>query len=93
VGGETAQKLLGKVKQGGVFASVLGSPANAAMHPTVRVEAVFAQSNAALLRIMAEDVAAGRFAIPIDRMVPLAEAGDAQADAEKGGIGKILLLT
>ena len=26
VGGETAQKLLGKVKQGGVFASVLGPP-------------------------------------------------------------------
>src|SRR5277367_1973638 len=33
VGGETAQKLLGKVKQGGVFASVLGPPGNAAMHP------------------------------------------------------------
>jgi len=31
--------------------------------------------------------------IPIDRMVPLEEAGAAQAAAEKGGIGKILLLT
>jgi NADPH:quinone reductase-like Zn-dependent oxidoreductase len=91
VGGETAQKLLAKVKQGGVFASVLGPPANAAMHPTVKVETVVAQSDGATLRTMAEDVAAGRFVIPIDRMVPLAEAGAAQAAAEKGGVGKILL--
>ena len=40
VGGETAEMLLGKVKQGGVFASVLGPPANAEMHPTVKIEAV-----------------------------------------------------
>jgi NADPH:quinone reductase-like Zn-dependent oxidoreductase len=92
VGGETAQKLLGKVKQGGVFASVLGPPANAKLHPTVKIEAVQARPDAVTLRTMAEDVAAGRLVIPIDRMVPLAEAGKAQAAAEKGGIGKILLL-
>jgi NADPH:quinone reductase-like Zn-dependent oxidoreductase len=92
VGGETAQKLLGKVKQGGVFASVLGPPANAGMHPTVKIEAVVVRPDAAMLRTMAEDVAAGRFAIPIDRMVPLADASAAHAAAEKGGIGKILLL-
>jgi NADPH:quinone reductase-like Zn-dependent oxidoreductase len=92
VGGETAQKLLGKVKQGGVFASVLGPPANAKMHPTIKIEAVRTVPDAAALYTMAEDVAAGRLVIPIDRMVPLAEAGQAQAAAEKGGIGKILLL-
>jgi NADPH:quinone reductase-like Zn-dependent oxidoreductase len=92
VGGETAQKLLGKVKQGGIFASVLGPPANAKLHPTVKIEAVQARPDAGTLRTMAEDVAAGRLVIPIDRMVPLAEAGKAQAAAEKGGIGKILLL-
>jgi len=92
VGGETAQKLLGKVKQGGIFASVLGPPANAGMHPTVKIEAVEVRPDAAMLRTIAEDVAAGRFAIPIDRMVPLAEASAAHAAAEKGGIGKILLL-
>ena len=92
VGGETAQKLLGKVKQGGVFASVLGPPANAAMHPTVKIEAVQVSPDARMLRTLAEDVVAGRLMIPIDRMVPLAEAGKAQAAAEKGGIGKILLL-
>jgi NADPH:quinone reductase-like Zn-dependent oxidoreductase len=92
VGGETAQKLLAKVKQGGVFASVLGPPANAAMHPTVKIEAVQAVPDAKTLRAMAEDIVAGRFVIPIDRMVALAEAGAAHAAAEKGGIGKILLL-
>ena len=92
VGGETAQKLLGKVKQGGVFASVLGPPANAGMHPTIKIEPIQSRPDAAMLRTMAEDVAEGRLVIPIDRMVPLAEAGPAQAAAEKGGIGKILLL-
>jgi NADPH:quinone reductase-like Zn-dependent oxidoreductase len=92
VGGETAQTLLGKVKQGGVFASVLGAPGNAKMHPTVKVEAIQTVPDAGALRTMAEDVAAGRLVIPIDRMVSLAEAGEAQAAAEKGAKGKILLL-
>jgi NADPH:quinone reductase-like Zn-dependent oxidoreductase len=92
VDGETAQKLLGKVKQGGVFASVVGPPANAKMHPTVKIEPIQAKPDAAMLRTLAEDVAAGRFEIPIDRMVPLADAAAAHAAAEKGGIGKILLL-
>ncbi|WP_158942093.1 NADP-dependent oxidoreductase [Granulicella sp. S190] len=92
VGGKTAETLLAKVKQGGVFASVLGPPGNAKMHPTVRIEPVQAVPDTKTLRRMAEDVAEGRFVIPIDRMVPLADAGEAQAAAEKGGIGKVLLL-
>jgi NADPH:quinone reductase-like Zn-dependent oxidoreductase len=92
VGGETGQKLLGKVKQGGVYASVVGPPGNAKMHPTVKIEAVQSKPDAGMLRTMAEAVAARRLVIPIDRMVPLAEAAKAHAAAEKGGIGKILLL-
>jgi NADPH:quinone reductase-like Zn-dependent oxidoreductase len=92
VGGKTAEMLLGKVKQGGIFASVLGPPGNAAMHPTVKIEAVRVVPDAKMLRTLAEDVVAGKFLIPIDRMVPLAQAAEAQAAAEKGGIGKILLL-
>jgi NADPH:quinone reductase-like Zn-dependent oxidoreductase len=92
VGHETAENLLAKVKQGGVFASVLGPPANAKMHPIVRVESVRAVPDAVMLKTLAEDVAAGRFKIPIDRMVPLEDAADAHAAAEKGGIGKVLLL-
>jgi NADPH:quinone reductase-like Zn-dependent oxidoreductase len=92
VGGPTAEKLLGKIKPGGVFASVVGGPANAKLHPTIRVESVVMHPDTAALKSLAEDIAAGRFVIPIDRMVPLEEAGQAQTAAEKGGIGKILLL-
>jgi len=92
VGGKTAEMLLGKVKPGGVFASVVGAPGNAALHPTVTVEAVVMQADAVRIRALAEAVAAKRLMIPIDRMVPLAEAGAAQAAAAKGGIGKVLLL-
>lgn len=92
VGGETGQKLLSKVKQGGIYASVVGPPPNANMHPTVKIEAIQSKPDPGTLRTMAEAVAAGRLVIPIDRMVPLADAAKAQAAAEKGGIGKILLL-
>jgi NADPH:quinone reductase-like Zn-dependent oxidoreductase len=92
VGHETAEMLLGKVKQGGVFASVLGPPANAKLNPTIKIEPIRVVPDAAMLRTLAEDVLAKRLVIPIDRMVPLEEAGQAQAAVEKGGIGKVLLL-
>src|SRR5271154_2842222 len=37
VNGKTAEKLIAKVKPGGVFASVLGAPRNAGKYPTVKV--------------------------------------------------------
>ena len=92
VGGETAEHLLGKVKQGGVFATVVPPPANAKLHPTIRIEAVHAQPDPVALRTLADDIVAKRFMIPVDRMIPLAEAAEAQAAAEKGGLGKVLLL-
>jgi NADPH:quinone reductase-like Zn-dependent oxidoreductase len=92
VNGETAQLLLAKVKPGGIFASVLGPPANAKLHPTVHVEPVVCQPDPAALRILAEDALAGKFNIPIDRMLRLEQAAQGQKAAEKGGIGKILLL-
>lgn len=92
VGGETAEQLLGKVKQGGVFGTVVGPPANAKLHPTIRIEAMHAVPDPAMLRTLAEAVAAKKLVIPIDRMLPLSEAADGQRAAEKGGIGKVLLL-
>ena len=92
VGHDTADMLLAKVKPGGVFASVLGPPAAAALHPTVRIVPVMAVPDPAKLAEMAADVVAGRLKILIDRMLPLAEAADGQIAAEKGGIGKVLLL-
>jgi hypothetical protein len=62
------------------------------MHPTVHVEPIMAKPDARSLRTLAEDVLAGKLKIPIDRMIPLADAGEGQAAAEKGGIGKVLLL-
>jgi NADPH:quinone reductase-like Zn-dependent oxidoreductase len=58
----------------------------------VRIQPVFCVPDPVTLRTLAEDVLAGRFAIPIDRMLPLEKAAEAQAAAEKGGIGKVLLL-
>jgi NADPH:quinone reductase-like Zn-dependent oxidoreductase len=92
VGGATAETLLSRVKPGGVFASVLGMPANAKLNPTVRIVPVQVAGDAAMLRALAEEVVAKRLAIPIDRMIPLEDAGEGQAAAEKGGIGKVLLL-
>ena len=92
VNGDTAQTLIEKVKQGGVFASVVGPPANAKLHPTVRVVPVMAKPDAKALEVLAGDAAAKRLVIPVDRMVPMSDAGAAQAAAEKGGLGKVLLL-
>lgn len=92
VPGETAETLLSKVKQGGVFASVIGPPSNAALHPTVKIVPVMAVPDSTKLRELAEDVVAGKLKIPIDRMIPLEDAGEGQAAAEKGGLGKVLLL-
>ena len=44
------------------------------------------------MRALAEDIAKGKFQIPVDRKVPLADAAKAHAEAEKGGIGKVLRL-
>lgn len=92
VGGKTAEMLLGKVAPGGIFASVLGPPANAALHPKVRVVPVMAVTDPERMVKLAEDVVAKRMVIPIDRMMPMAEAGAGQAAAEAGAHGKVLLL-
>jgi NADPH:quinone reductase-like Zn-dependent oxidoreductase len=92
VGGPTASKLLAKVKQGGVFGSVVGPPADAALHPTVQVNAIMAHPDIATFVHYAEAIRDARLALPIDRMMPLAEAAEAHAIAEKGVPGKIILL-
>jgi NADPH:quinone reductase-like Zn-dependent oxidoreductase len=92
VGGRTAENLLAKVKPGGVFASVNGAPQNAAKYPSVKVVRVFSKFDRKTLEFMAEAVRDGKLVIPIGRRLPLSEAAQAQAAAEKGGIGKILLV-
>ena len=92
VGGRTAEKLIAKVKPGGVFASVLEVPQNAAQYPSVKVVKVFSKFDRKTLEFMAEAVRDGKLVIPISLKLPLSEAAEAQAAAEKGGIGKVLLV-
>jgi NADPH:quinone reductase-like Zn-dependent oxidoreductase len=91
VGGKTAEKMIAKVKPGGVYASVVGAPQNAAKYPSVKVAPVFSKFDRKTLEFMAEAVRDGKLVIPISRKMPLSEAAEAQAAAEKGG-GKILLV-
>jgi len=92
VGGRTAEKLIAKVKPGGVYASVVEAPQNAAKYQSVKVVHVFSKFDRKTLEFMAEAVRDGKLAIPISQKLPLSEAAEAQAAAEKGGIGKILLV-
>jgi NADPH:quinone reductase-like Zn-dependent oxidoreductase len=92
VGGKTAEKLIGKVKAGGVYASVVGTPQSAAYYPSVKVVHVFSKFDRKTLEFMAEAVRDGKLVIPISQKLPLSEAAQAQATAEKGGSGKILLV-
>jgi len=92
VGGRTAEKLIAKVKPGGVYASVVGKPQNAAEYPSVSAVFVFSKFDRKTLAFMAEAVRDGKLVIPISRKLPLKDAAEAQAAAEKGGIGKILLV-
>ena len=92
VGGRTAEKLIAKVKPGGVFAAVNGAPQNAAEYPSVKVVPIFSKFDRETLQFMAEAVRDGKLVIPIGERLPLSEAAKAQAAAEKGGIGKILLV-
>jgi NADPH:quinone reductase-like Zn-dependent oxidoreductase len=92
VGGRIAEKLIAKVKPGGVYASVVEAPQNAAKYPSVKLAHVFSKFDRKTLQFMAEAVRDGKLVIPISQKLPLSEAAEAQAAAEKGGIGKILLV-
>ena len=92
VDGKTAEKLIAKVKPGGVFASVLGAPQNAEKYSSVKVVPVYSTPDPKILRFMAEAVRDGKLVIPISEKLPLSQAAQGQTDAEKGGIGKVLLV-
>lgn len=92
VGGKTAEKLIAKVKPGGIYASVVEAPQNAAKYPAVKIAHVFSKFDRKTLEFMAEAVRDGKLVIPIGQKFPLREAAKAHAAAEKGGVGKILLV-
>jgi NADPH:quinone reductase-like Zn-dependent oxidoreductase len=92
VDGRTAEKLIARVKPGGIFATVLRAPQNAAKYPDVKVAPVFSKFDRKTLEFMAEAVRDGKLVIPISETLPLSQAAEAQAAAEKGVAGKILLV-
>jgi NADPH:quinone reductase-like Zn-dependent oxidoreductase len=91
ISGSIADQLIGKVKNGGMFASVLAPPSNAA-HPDVRVETMQVKPAPATLVHMAEAVRTGKLMIPLGQRYPLSDASKAHGAAEKGAAGKLLLL-
>lgn len=92
VDGATAEALMGKVKGGGNFGSVLGPPQNSAKFPAVKINFVYAQADAQALLEMAKAVMEGKLAIPIAARMPLKDARDAHALVAKGTHGKVLLV-
>jgi NADPH:quinone reductase-like Zn-dependent oxidoreductase len=91
VGGQTLQKLLGKVKTGGVIGSVLGEPAGAKERGLV-VRAYGVHPDGRRLAELVRAVAEGKLVIPIARKFPLAEIREAQTLVARGAGGKVVLL-
>jgi NADPH:quinone reductase-like Zn-dependent oxidoreductase len=58
----------------------------------VKVAHVFSKFDRKTLEFMAEAVRDGKLVIPIGPRFPLSQAAEAHAAAEKGGVGKILLV-
>jgi NADPH:quinone reductase-like Zn-dependent oxidoreductase len=93
VGGDTAAKLFGKVRNGGNFgyASVLPDGLSK-VNPTVSIARVLARPDASKVREFADDVRDGKFLLSISRRLPLRDAAKAHTVAQKGGVGKIILV-
>ena len=93
VGGEVAAKLVSKVKPGGSFGYAAFLPEGTAeLHPSVKITRVFAQPDPSKVREFADDIRDGKFVLPLGRHFPMRDAAEAQVLAEKGGVGKVILL-
>ncbi|WP_342381596.1 NADP-dependent oxidoreductase [Myxococcus stipitatus] len=91
LGGGVVARLLSRVKPGGTIGSVVGEPPGA-KEKGLKVHAMVAHPDGQRLARLGEDVAKGALVIPIGKRLPLAEAREAQKLAERGGVGKVLLL-
>lgn len=91
VGGDTVQKVLEKVKPGGTVGSVVGESAEAKSRGLV-VRGMMAHPDARRLGELADAVAQGKLVVPIAKRFPLREVRQAQALAERGAGGKVVLV-
>jgi NADPH:quinone reductase-like Zn-dependent oxidoreductase len=92
VRGATAEQLVGKVRDGGIFVSVTGVPESAQGRPSIRTVAFVSKQDKQTLLYMAKAVREGRLDIPIAERLPLRDARQGHIAVEKGAGGKILLL-
>lgn len=91
VGHDTIERILPHIKKNGVLATVVGKPQSADGRD-LRVVEVWAQPNAARLAELGREVARGAFSIPIYKKFKLSQIREAQQFAEKGNIGKVVLI-
>jgi NADPH:quinone reductase-like Zn-dependent oxidoreductase len=92
IGGDTAMKLLRKIRAGGSFGYVTALPETAkAQHPDVEITHIVARPDPSKVREFADDIRDGKFILPVARRMLLQEAAEAHRLGEKGGIGKIIL--
>jgi len=75
-----------------LFAPVLGAPQNAGKSPSVKVVPFYSTANAKDLQFHGRSRQRWQIVHPISRKFPLGVAAEAQAVAEKGASGKILLV-
>ncbi|MBV9303946.1 MAG: NADP-dependent oxidoreductase [Acidobacteriaceae bacterium] len=92
VAGAVADKLIRKVKDGGVFASVLRTPRTAPEFPRVRAEYMQVKPAPEMLLEMAEAVRARNLRIPLGQRFALGDADKAHSAVEKHTAGKTVLL-
>jgi NADPH:quinone reductase-like Zn-dependent oxidoreductase len=93
VGGDVAAKLIKRVKPGGFFGYTSVVPEGIeALNPTVKIKRVQAQPDPSKLREFADDMRDGKFILPIGRRLPLRNTAEAHVLAQKGGVGKIVLI-
>jgi NADPH:quinone reductase-like Zn-dependent oxidoreductase len=91
VGGETIQKLLGKVKSGGTVGSIVGEPAGATARG-LTVRSILTHSDSKRLSELVQAVADGKLVVPIAKHFPLSEARAAMTLAARGAGGKVVLV-
>jgi len=92
VGGRVAERLCEQLRSGGVLASV-AAPAPVPEDPSIPVVPVWVAFNATRLEDFARAVASGEYVVPIAKTFPLAQASQAHALLDAGGVGgKVLLI-
>jgi len=91
VGASVTERLLDRVRRGGVVASVASDP-EGADERGLKVRHQWAHPDARRLATLVRAVAEGALVIPIARRFQLAQIRDAQQFAERGAGGKVVVL-